>query len=153
MRTRTDARGLTCGEVGLDKHLSRGHEVGVCVRVETRCFDHKVHDRGRATTGEKLVGGRRASALVCGIGVGGVPVDVATRGETTDEDDGAIGECFRGRVPAHLLHGEHGGVVEPLTICGGQVGGGARVEYADGLSAVIVAVDAIVAGGGRGART
>jgi hypothetical protein len=37
-------------------------------------------------------------------------------GETADEDDGAVCEGLGGRVPTVDLHGEDGGVVEPLAV-------------------------------------
>ena len=102
--------------------------------VETRSGCHELHDGSRTPRRIKLKSGRDASALVRRVGVGHVPVDVATGSESTDEDDGAIGKGFCGRVPAHLLQGEHGGVVEPLTVRGGQI------EDMNGLSGVIVVV-------------
>ena len=97
----THGEQLTGGEVGLDEHLARRHEVRMCVQVETRGDGHKVHERGRATVGVKLVRRHRTSTLVGRIGVWHLPVDVPARGEATDEDDGTVGECFGTRVPAH----------------------------------------------------
>ena len=137
---------LTGGEVGLYEHLSGGHEVGVGVRVETGGGDHELHEGGVAPGRVKLESGCRSATLVGGVDVGHVPVDVPAAGEATDECDGAIAERLCGRVPACLLHGEDVWVVEPLTGRVGHVGGGARVEYADGLSAVIVVVHVVIVG-------
>ena len=68
--------------------------------------------------------------------------------ETADEDDGAICECFYSGVPAQVLNGEHGRVVEPLSPWRTSWLG-IRVEYTDSLSAIVVAVDIII---GRGRR-
>ena len=134
----------TGGEIGLYEQLARGHKISVCIRVETGRLDHKVHDGRTPPRRVKLVGGRRTTALVRGVDVGDVPVDVATGGEPTDEDDGAVAECLCGRVPAHVLHGEFGGVVVPLAVGVGQVVGRAWVENADRLAPVIVAIDVVV---------
>ena len=123
------------------------------IRVGTRRSGHKVHERGRPPAGVKLVRRRRTPTLVGRIGVGHVPVDAAARGEAANEDDGTVGECFGTRVPAHVLHGEHGRVVEPLALWRRQVVLCARIEYSDGLSAIVVAVDSILVRGilsGRG---
>ena len=98
--------------------MSRRHEVGVRVRVEARGADHKVHDCCGTAAREKLERWCCASTFVPGVDVGDVPVDVATGREATDEDDSTVSQRFCSRVPAHFLHGQHGGVVEPLTSWG-----------------------------------
>lgn len=123
------------------------------IRVETGRGDHELHDGGIAPGRVKLESGGCTTTFVLGVDVGHVPIDVPTGSESTDEDDGAIAECFCGCVPAHVLHCEHGGVVVPLASRIRQVSGVARIQNPDRLATVIVAVHVVIVGRGWRAIT
>ena len=147
--TLTDAGKLTCGEVRLDGEVSGRHEVRVRVRVDTRGGNHKVHDRGGTAAGVKLVRRCHAAAFGLDIDDGKVPVDVsAARREAADEDDGPVCECSCSGTSASPAWRARR-VVEPLAVCGEQVGLGTRVEYTNSLSAIVVAVDVVIGQGRR----
>lgn len=105
---------LTAREVGLHKHLPRGHQERVRIRVETGSFTHELHRlRLTAVRGVKLIRIlRRASFIRVEIGV--VSVDVTTVNKATNENDRTVRECFSSRIPPLLLHGDQSRVVEPL---------------------------------------
>ena len=138
-------RSRTSGNVGLDEHVSRRHEVCVGVGVETRGCYHELHDGSSTPRRVKLVGRFRSTSLICWVCVGGVPVDISTVDKTTNDGNGSIGKGFCGRIPALLLHGKNCCVVEPLALGRGEIVGiGTWVEDTDGFGTVVILVDSVV---------
>ena len=72
------------------------------VRVETGGLNHKLHDLGRASGGEELVGGLGPSAFEGWVRVRHVPIDVPAVYEAADKNDGTIREGFYAGIPALL---------------------------------------------------
>lgn len=128
----------------MEQHLSRSHQEGVSVRVETRGFDHELHDLSFTATGEELESWFGGTTFVGRISVGPIPVHVTTVDETTDDGNSAVTESFSGRIPAGLLHGEKGGVIEPVAL-GAELGVWtcAWVEDTDSSGTVEVVVSSI----------
>ena len=136
-----------CGDVCLDEHLSGGHHEGVSVRVETGGIDHELHDLGVASGWVKLDSGLSGASLVGGVSIGVVPIDVSTVDETADQSDGTIAEGLSGRIPTRLLHLQHCRIFPPSArgvrdeI---RVGAGARVDYTNCTSTVVILVSVVV---------
>ena len=136
---------LTGRNVGLDKHLSRRHEVCVGVRVEPRSGYHELHDGGITLGRVKLISRFRSASLVFWIYVGSVPVDITAVDKTTYDGNASISQSFCSGIPALLLHGKKCCIVEPLTLRRCEiVGVSARVEDTDGFGPVVILVGRVI---------
>src|ERR1700753_4097782 len=99
---------LTGGVVGLNKHFSAGHEIGMRICVKTTGLAHELHHlRFLVSRWPEFKSRFSSFALVERIVIRIISINVTTVYKAANENDGTVAKCFDTGVPtlSSEIHG------------------------------------------------